>query len=860
MRGANYPVGYIIWRCVVIMSLVWPSSCTTIEDVQSGGLVADSGHASDQHTTPETVDSDVLLEVDVNSSLDTDITGPSDGFVFLDAEMDVVSDTLTSDMIQADAFVADVGGSDAATDALDVAGTDTEDTSEDDTVSPDISEFDACTPACEGKMCGKDGCGGDCGECPGGQTCSGGQCLCVPDCQDKSCGDDGCGGSCGACDDGNPCTDDACWEGACTAEESALATCLEPPCAVNNRCLYDIDRGSLTGLERLVAVSLQGVTSQHRPAMWISGYGLDIYPDDLSATFGVTFVPENNLWSLVERLGENLNGYVLFDADTSSQSVAMSLSGLLGALAVPAPLEAQAQALGLELNLDVRGKDEAWCWSTYGGQFNGKILAEQKQNEQFGAFLLDFPIAQKAFIYFDEACGDFRTQIALQMANPLIYGWGQECGEFEFAKGASEGGASVVPADWSSNLSVFSNVANAKVTGNHHAPDVLNTVDDAHYVAFVISDGDNIQFMQNAFNDARWWGSMHRGEFPMGWEMSPILKDAAPSILQWLYQTATENDQMVGGPSGSGYAFPSVHANEAAYAAKSVQDMKATDMRVTTVLNTGGGLEGGDAFVQQDGIDGVIYKDFSDYNAKKGALRWTNGKPIMAFRYLLWNNGSVEDSPAGVAAAINEAPTSPKTHIGSYSLVNIHAWSEWPANPYGSGAFDAAKWTVELLDPHVKVVSPEELLAHLKQHLQGVTTPPKGPTLVYEAETDLSHQMGYADGEGWACNTADQEAGHMCYGPYVTDINAGSHTATFRMMIDVTGPPASNDKVVTLDVFDVATGTFLAMKSLNRYDFNAPFTMQDFPLEFVNEAGSNLEFRVFWHATSYVNVDKVTVE
>tara|TARA_B100000683_G_scaffold98384_1_gene97265 strand:- start:239 stop:541 length:303 start_codon:yes stop_codon:yes gene_type:complete len=100
----------------------------------------------------------------------------------------------------------------------------------------------------------------------------------------------------------------------------------------------------------------------------------------------------------------------------------------------------------------------------------------------------------------------------------------------------------------------------------------------------------------------------------------------------------------------------------------------------------------------------------------------------------------------------------------------------------------------------------------------------------------------------------------MCYGPYVTDINAGSHTATFRMMIDVTGPPASNDKVVTLDVFDVATGTFLAMKSLNRYDFNAPFTMQDFPLEFVNEAGSNLEFRVFWHATSYVNVDKVTVE
>ncbi len=30
----------------------------------------------------------------------------------------------------------------------------------------------ACTPQCAGRQCGPDGCGGDCGVCAAGQTCS----------------------------------------------------------------------------------------------------------------------------------------------------------------------------------------------------------------------------------------------------------------------------------------------------------------------------------------------------------------------------------------------------------------------------------------------------------------------------------------------------------------------------------------------------------------------------------------------------------------------------------------------------------------------------------------------------------------
>ena len=64
-----------------------------------------------------------------------------------------------------------------------------------------------CKPDCSGKACGDDGCGGSCGSCPSGHTCSAsGTCTCVPDCSGKACGPDACGGTCGSCPGGKICT------------------------------------------------------------------------------------------------------------------------------------------------------------------------------------------------------------------------------------------------------------------------------------------------------------------------------------------------------------------------------------------------------------------------------------------------------------------------------------------------------------------------------------------------------------------------------------------------------------------------------------------------------------------------------
>jgi agmatine/peptidylarginine deiminase len=59
---------------------------------------------------------------------------------------------------------------------------------------------EGCKPACSGKECGDNGCGGTCGECKNGGTCENGICVgCQPNCTNKNCGDNGCGGVCGTC-------------------------------------------------------------------------------------------------------------------------------------------------------------------------------------------------------------------------------------------------------------------------------------------------------------------------------------------------------------------------------------------------------------------------------------------------------------------------------------------------------------------------------------------------------------------------------------------------------------------------------------------------------------------------------------
>lgn len=87
----------------------------------------------------------------------------------------------------------------------------------------DAPGVDGCVPDCAGRVCGDDGCGGSCGDCLTGATCTAaGACDCpMATCDTDVCGVSSCGRSCGACAAG-----EGCFMGACMS----AATCPGTPC------------------------------------------------------------------------------------------------------------------------------------------------------------------------------------------------------------------------------------------------------------------------------------------------------------------------------------------------------------------------------------------------------------------------------------------------------------------------------------------------------------------------------------------------------------------------------------------------------------------------------------------------------
>jgi hypothetical protein len=122
-------------------------------------------------------------------------------------------------------------------------------------------------------------------------------------------------------------------------------------------------------------------------------------------------------------------------------------------------------------------------------------------------------------------------------------------------------------ASETTNLSFFA-TRRAPVTDTselqHNPPEQLTYDPATTYVAFVVGDGDNVQFLMSTRNV--WLGQRLEACArpdgacpPLTWSLSPHLATIAPDILDWYYRTTakTGHDYFVLPPSGHLYAYPS---------------------------------------------------------------------------------------------------------------------------------------------------------------------------------------------------------------------------------------------------------------------------------------------------------------
>ncbi len=131
-------------------------------------------------------------------------------------------------------------------------------------------------------------------------------------------------------------------------------------------------------------------------------------------------------------------------------------------------------------------------------------------------------------------------------------------------------------------------------------PPVIPEIESSKvYVSFTISDGDNIQFSQHHMR--RLWNDPARGSIPIGWTISPMLGQDMPALAAYYMNSASPNDELVAGPSGAGYMFPSRWPSERLPAFLQQTGQLMQQMGITT-------LELLDAdFFQRTGIPLVVY-------------------------------------------------------------------------------------------------------------------------------------------------------------------------------------------------------------------------------------------------------------
>jgi GxGYxYP putative glycoside hydrolase C-terminal domain/GxGYxYP third domain/GxGYxYP_N 1st domain/GxGYxYP_N second domain len=506
------------------------------------------------------------------------------------------------------------------------------------------------------------------------------------------------------------------------------------PQGTNLTSLVVIPSGYLANsAQRVLVATLQGVVARQstRQIYIDGGSGYTIWRNHLSSAYGIPQATVASPWVLVSQFKNLVNGYVLYDASANSNSLdaATSLCGPLNGMAADASIESTVRSYGITNRLaDVRGVDAGWVWTNYHASLSRKLVIEQKPS--FSDNLRDYAVMANAYTFF-VGNTPFRSFVMSQMElDSACLGWGDASqGENTFVGDGSAHGVYTVAADWALNLSTLSSVRGAPAYQHTYAIPTVET--NVHYVTFIVTDGDNVQWNLGDF--AGYFNQPARGRFDMGWALSPSLADLAPSVLRWYFDNASNGpgrDFFIAGPSGAGYFYPSLYP--AAALDSQVQNlndcMDRADLNLGQVIdfNSFNRRDLWNKYLAQPSIDALFYLEYSPYNGGHGAVLFSaNGKPVIAPRDLLWS-GLEEESD--LIANLNSYPRDPSSPEG-YTAVMVHVWSKTLANVLE---------VVTNLPPDVRVVTPGAFVRLLRDNV--------GRKLRFDFATSLQGWNGGTNG------------------------------------------------------------------------------------------------------------------
>ena len=490
--------------------------------------------------------------------------------------------------------------------------------------------------------------------------------------------------------------------------------------------LYVISENDMSNEEQTMISTLQGLVatkSDHQIYVLSSNEpDYQIWLEDLNNCHNVTYTNIKNPWKLLNKFKNYINGYILYsNLKGPSINNACSLASLKDSIVIEESLEAKIKSAGVtKLIEDCRDTDKYWAYNNlWNSGLNHSTVIELSPSKSMA--LRDYAIISKSLMFYEDDVSDskLRDTIFKSMDNPArCLGWGPD--EHTNVSIASKFAVDVIASDWSYNLSVLSSYP--LTTHNQKSNNEIPKEDDVHYITFIMSDGDNQQwFLGSNYNSEKWYGSSHRGNFNLGWSISPSLYYLAPTVFNRYYESASSskyNDNYVVPPSGNGYMYPSKFPMDKLgnYTKRLNEYMEKVDQSNVLILDD-------EAFYRTDlwdnytchsNINGLFYLNYEKNSSYDGKIIWSNNKPVVSCRDLLWEGLENEEQ---LIRNINNRIDVGYTDIkspDSYTFVYVHVWSK---------TMDNVQDVITKLNENskVRIVTPDTFIKLIQKNIASKT-------------------------------------------------------------------------------------------------------------------------------------------
>jgi alpha-tubulin suppressor-like RCC1 family protein len=365
-----------------------------------------------------------------------------------------------------------------------------------------------------------------------------------------------------------------------------LLPAFSPPVPV----LDCIDVSSASSAEIDLFASLEGLVNRTQPQIICvssaNGEGAYTWLILHNQAYVIT-----NGYSALLQFRTNVTGLVVTDPNLADTlNLATTMAGVNNELICNPSLLATLTNAPYSLPIvdDLRGRfaDKyavyGWLYTNYWPQCTHRVIAGLETN--LDGNLRDYLVAVKsATVWLDPGTARDAALLGqflggMTAGNGVYIGWWPS--EGNGLTWIASYGIPVLASDYYGNGSYFSaGPRTINVPPIPPPPPLQNKV----YVALILSDGDNVQYMQHVMKMD--WDGGARGSVPIGWTTSALAADLDPVMLNYYWSTATTNDCLISGPCGAGYAHLELwnSANLASLATTADAYLQRSGLRVITV-------------------------------------------------------------------------------------------------------------------------------------------------------------------------------------------------------------------------------------------------------------------------------------